>query len=120
MQLEVTMENDITILQEILDVWPIFVALAAAWYWLNNFMNKVTKALDKLAHEHSDIQLETQLIKDKQSREAENINEAIKGIIKEHSEHDKQNTRIETKIDHNVGEIKEIRKLINELIRRAN
>ena len=109
------MDGEITILQEIVDVWPLFLMLAGAWYWLNSFMNYVKTSLDKLAHEHNDIQLETQLIKDKQAREAENINEAIKGIIKEHSEHDKQNTRIETKIDHNVGEIKDIRKMLNEL-----
>lgn len=109
------MNDEITILQEIIDVWPLFLMLAGAWYWLNSFMNDVKTALEKLAHEHNDIQLETQLIKDKQAREAENINEAIKGIIKEHSEHDKQNTRIETKIDHNVGEIKDIRKMLNEL-----
>ena len=112
------MENDVTILQEILDVWPIFLALAAAWYWLNNFMNKVEKKLDALATDHNDIRAELASIKDRQVREAEAVGEAIKGIIKEHSEHDKQNTRIETKIDHNVGEIKDIRKQLNELLRR--
>ena len=110
--------EEVTILQEILDVWPIFLALAAAWYWLNNFMNEVKKDLDKLSHDHQDIRTELLSIKDRQAREAEAVGEAIKGIIKEHSEHDKQNTRIETKINHNVGEIKEIRKLVGDLLRR--
>ena len=102
--------NEIGILQEIQDVWPFFVALAAAWYWLNNFMSYVKKMLEKLTHEHNDIQIETQQIKDKQARESEAISEAIKGIIKEHSEHDKQNTRIETKLDGLIEEVKELRR----------
>lgn len=109
--------DEVTILQEIIDVWPIFLFLAGAWWWINKFMEHVKKSLERLMHEHSDIQLETHLIKEKQAREAEAINEAIKGIIKEHSEHDKQNTRIETKIDNNVDQIKEIRKMVTEISR---
>lgn len=74
--------------------------------WVRKLMDEIHGLNGKLNKLHEDTQREHDAVLDAVSSLSAAVTTEVRGIVQQHSEHDKQNTRIEVKIDQikeNIG-----------------
>ena len=67
--------------------------------WVRKLMDEIHGLNGKLSKLHEDTQREHDAVLDAVSTLSAAVTTEVRGIVQQHSEHDKQNTRIEVKID---------------------
>ena len=97
-------------LQHILDLLvPLATAgVAFLGVWVRKLIDTINALNGKMDKLHEDTQREHDAVLDAVSNLSAAVTTEVRGIVQQHSEHDKQNTRIEVKIDtikEKIGEL---------------